>query len=332
MKAFVTGGTGFVGSHLVEQLLSLGEYEEVRVLVRNKEKWLKGLDYTPVKSSLEHVETIRESLQGVDILIHGAAVLHAPSYSDFFKANVEATKKLVELAVEAGVSNIIILSSLAAAGPTSQTPLTEKASLSPISAYGRSKKQMEEEIHQLYAERKWDNHPSLSIKIIRPPAVYGPRETDIYGLFKALNYRIAPVLGNPTKKTLSLVHVQDLVNGIVASRLYNPAGIHTYFLGGCEDGYSWNEIYKECATVLGKSHLRIRVPKGVLITIAKVAETMAPIFGVYPALNSDKAEELTRSWLCSSNKAREDWGYSPEISLREGLKSTLNWYKSNNWL
>ena len=77
MKAFVTGGTGFVGSHLVEQLLSLAEYAEIRVLVRNKEKWLKGLDYTPVKSSLEHVETIRKSLQGVDILIHGAAVLRS---------------------------------------------------------------------------------------------------------------------------------------------------------------------------------------------------------------------------------------------------------------
>ena len=66
-----------------------------------------------------------------------------------------------------------------------------------------------------------------------------------------------------------------------------------YFLGGSEDGYSWNEIYKECATILQKSHLRIRVPKGVLMTIAKVAETIAPIFGVYPALNPDKAEELT---------------------------------------
>ena len=211
MKAFVTGGTGFVGSHLVEQLLSLAEYAEIRVLVRNKEKWLKGLDYTPVKSSLEQVETIRESLQGVDILIHGAAVLHAPSYSDFFKANVEATKKLVELAVEAGVSNIIILSSLAAAGPSSQTP-HRKSSLVPHQRIRSFQKTNGKKKFINSFQRKWDNHPSLSIKIIRPPAVYGPRETDIYGLFKALNYHIAPVLGNPTEKTLSLVHVQDLVN------------------------------------------------------------------------------------------------------------------------
>ena len=332
MKAFVTGGTGFVGSHLVEHVLTLPECEEVRVLVRNKEKWLKGLDYTPVTSTLENLEPIKKELQGVDVLIHGAAILHAPSYSDFFKANVQATKNLIELAVESGISNIIILSSLAAAGPSSQTPLTEKAPLFPISAYGRSKKQMEEEIHRLYAEKNWANHPTLSIKIIRPPAVYGPRETDIYGLFKALNYRVAPILGNPTEKTLSLVHVQDLVKGIVASRLYDRAGIHTYFLGGSEDGYSWNEIYKECATILQKSHLRIRVPKGVLMTIAKVAETIAPIFGVYPALNPDKAEELTQSWLCSSNKAKEDWGYTPEISLNDGLRSTLTWYQKHNWL
>ncbi len=127
MKAFVTGGTGFVGSHLVEHLLKLPELEEVRVLVRNKEKWLKGLDYTPVKSTLENLEPIKKELHRVDVLIHGAAILHAPSYSDFFKANVEATLNLVELAVESGISNIIILSSLAATGPSSQTPPHRKS-------------------------------------------------------------------------------------------------------------------------------------------------------------------------------------------------------------
>tara|TARA_B100000900_G_C20589758_1_gene721131 strand:- start:999 stop:1997 length:999 start_codon:yes stop_codon:yes gene_type:complete len=332
MKAFVTGGTGFVGSHLVEHLLDLAEFEEVRVLIRNKEKWLKGLNYTPVKSTLENLEPIKNALHGVDVLIHGAAILHAPAYSDFYTANVEATKNLVELAVDAGISNIIILSSLAASGPSSQIPLTEETLLSPISAYGRSKKQMEEEIHRLFSEKNWAKHPTLSIKIIRPPAVYGPRETDIYGLFKALKYRVAPILGNPTEKTLSLVHVQDLVNGILAARLHNHAGINTYFLGGPEDGYSWNEIYTVCSVVLGKSFLRIRVPKGGLMTIAKMSETIAPIFGVYPALNIDKAKELTQSWLCSSNKAKKDWGYSPKISLIEGLRSTLNWYQTHNWL
>tara|TARA_B100000575_G_scaffold294643_1_gene312581 strand:+ start:16244 stop:17242 length:999 start_codon:yes stop_codon:yes gene_type:complete len=332
MKAFVTGGTGFVGSHIVEHLLDLAEFEEVRVLIRKEEKWLKGLNYTPVKSTLENLKPVKDALYGVDVLIHGAAILHASSYSDFFTVNVEATKNLVELAVDAGVSNIIILSSLAATGPSSQIPLTEQTLLSPISAYGRSKKQMEEEIHRLFTEKNWAKNPNLSIKIIRPTAVYGPRETDIYGLFKALKYRIAPIISNPIQKTISLVHVQDLVNGILTVRLYNHAGIHTYFLGGPEDGYSWNEIYKECSVILGKSFLRIRVPKVGLMAIAKMSETITPIFGMYPALNLEKAEELTQSWLCSSNKAKKDWGYSPKISLIEGLQSTLNWYQNHNWL
>jgi nucleoside-diphosphate-sugar epimerase len=325
MKAFVTGGTGFVGSHLVEALTASSAYSEVKCLVRSSDKWLTGMDFTRVKGDLFDLQTLTKALSDVDTLFHVAGITKAPQKKEFTRANVDATENLIRIAQKKGIKNIVVLSSLAAAGPSSGAPLNENSKMKPISLYGESKKEMEDVIHQITRDQD-------SIKIIRPPAVYGPREADIYTYFKAFNRGISPVIGNGNHPTLSLVYVTDLIDGIIKASQKTEPGVHTYFMGGHKNEYSWNQIGEVTSIVLNKKVVPIKLKPDWVKKIATVVETGASVFGKYPVLNKEKAKEMVHEWVCSSDKASKELGYAPSMDLQEGIARTIHWYKKHNWL
>jgi len=324
MKAFVTGGTGFIGSHLVERLIEDNSVKEVRCLVRNQEKWLAGKNYTRVSADLSKITVLKDSLEDVDTLFHLAAIVKAPTMKEFERANVEATETIIRIARKSGVKKIIVLSSLAAAGPSYGKPLTEDAPMMPVSMYGKSKKMMEEMIHAVQT-------PELSISILRPPAVYGPREDQIYTFFKLMNKRICPIVGDGNKPEISLVYVSDLIDGIILAANQRKPGIKTYFISGPEIN-NWNQIKNICSKVLGKKPVPLYIKSGWVKRIAGIVESTASVFGSYPVLNRDKANEMILEWTCTSQKAADELHYKPEISLEEGISRTIHWYKKHHWL
>ena len=325
MRAFVTGGTGFVGSHLVEALLASSTYKEVRCLVRKNEKWLSGKTYTRINGNLFDLKTIADALENVDVIFHVAGLVRAQSSKEFKKANVEATEHLIRMAQKKNITNIIVLSSLAAVGPSDETPLTENDLCKPISRYGKSKMEMENSIKRIVKEND-------SIKIIRPPAVYGPRETDIFTMFKTMKMGIFPMVGNGNHPKISMVYVLDLVEGILKSAFETNPGIHTFFMGGNSDRYSWNEIRIVSNSAFKKNTIPIKLKPIWVKKIATLVEGIASLFGKYPVLNKEKANEMSHEWVCSSVKAKEILHYSPSTSLEKGITETIEWYKNHNWL
>lgn len=324
MKAFVTGGTGFIGSHLVDQLLQDDSYSEVRCLVRSNDKWLENKPFTRVKGDLHDLQVLREAVDGVDVVFHLAGVVKAPDYQIFERANVEATENLVRIAQKRGVKKIVVLSSLAAAGPSENGPVTESDSMRPVSMYGRSKKAMEEMIHSVADE-------NTSVTILRPSAVYGPREDQIYSFFKMASKRICPIIGNGEHPRVSMVYVRDVVQGIEKAARQEETGIHTYFISG-EHIHNWNEIRDITTNVLGKKAVPVYVKPGVVKKIAGVIEKTASFFGTYPVINREKADELILEWICSIKKAQVELDYKPRYSLAEGISRTIHWYKMHHWL
>lgn len=324
MKAFVTGGTGFIGSHLVERLIEDNSVEEVRCLVRNKEKWLAGKSYTRVSADLSKITELKKSLEGINTLFHLAAIVKAPAMREYERANVEATESILRIARKSGVQKIIVLSSLAAVGPSNGEPLTEVAPMAPVSMYGKSKKKMEEMIHAIQT-------PDLSISILRPPAVYGPREDQIYTFFKLMNKRICPIVGDGKNPQISLVYVSDLIDGIMLAAKQKRPGVNTYFLSGPEI-VNWNQIKNISTKVLGKKPVPLYIKSGWVRRIAGFVESTASVFGYYPVLNRDKANEMILEWTCTSQKAADELQYKPEISLEEGISRTIHWYKKHHWL
>lgn len=324
MKAFITGATGFIGSHLADRLIADNAFSEVRCLVRSRDKWLEGKNFTRITGDLNDISALTKGIKGADIVFHLAAIVMAPTQKEFTQANVHATEDIIRIAQKNGVKNLVILSSLAAAGPSNGIPIDESRAFKPVSMYGRSKRDMEKAIHQI---AKDDD----SIKIIRPPAVYGPREDQIFTYFKTFKKGLSTIVGDGIHPRLSMVYVDDLVDGIIRSASKTEKGIHTYFITG-PDTYDWNQIHAVTSTVMGKNAFKLKIKPSLVKKVGSFIENIASLMGKYPVVNKEKTNELVLEWTCSSRKAERELDYSPKVSLQEGISRTIHWYQKHNWL
>lgn len=328
MIAFVTGGTGFVGSHLVEELLKRGH--EVRALTRGDLRWLAGLPVELVRGGLGDADALRDGCAGADLVYHVAGLTRAPSEDALVRANVDGTRAVLDATEAAGVRRVLVTSSQAAAGPSPvrdgrSVPSTEDDPPRPISAYGRSKAAME----GMVAKRIREGRGPDTV-VVRPPSVYGPREADIYTLLKAAARGLFPIVGDGRAPQLALVYIRDLVRGMADAAERAPGG-QMYFLGGPRN-YSWAEVRAAAAEALGRRVVRLNVPRALVGPLGAVAEGAGRLAGRYPPLNREKAREARATWLISSEKARRDFGYRPEVDVREGMQETIRWYRAEGWL
>lgn len=329
---FVTGGTGFVGSHLVEELLRR-KVGEVRCLVRTDPKWLSDLDVTYVQGDLSDVETLWSALDGVTHVYHVAGRTRAPNWDAFYEVNVQGTLNLMGAVKHAApdLDRVLVMSSLAAVGRCDQEMPTENVPLRPVSMYGRSKARMEETLRdphdmtESYAE-------ALPLTVVRPSAVYGPRDRDTLGYFQAVKRHVSPVLGGNGTRRLSLVHAKDLAEGMVAASLHPTAIGETYFLGS-ERPYAWRELKQATTAALETWAVTVPVPGPFVDVAAGVTEAWGMLTDTHPPFNRDKAREIRHACTaCSSKKARQDFGYRPDMSLQAGIRETTQWYEERGWL
>jgi len=321
---FVTGGTGFLGSHLVEGLLEAGA-ASVRCLVRTERKWLNGLPVEIVTGDLLDRPALERGVRGADVVFHVAALTRARTWAAFERANVTGTTRLLDTIAEANptLDRIVLTSSLAVVGRSDTAIADENTPLDPVSMYGRSKHLMEQ------AAQKWMNR--LDLVIVRPPPVYGPRETDIYSFFRTMKYGVCPIVGSESER-LSLVHVDDVVRGLLAAATAPDASGRAYFIGPSEH-VAWRDVRDAVRNVTGRPVVTVPVPKGLVRSIGAVVETIARPFGAYPPLNREKAEEITDACLmCDSSRAIREIGYSPSVDLESGIHRTIEWYRRNGWL
>ncbi|NND72478.1 MAG: NAD-dependent epimerase/dehydratase family protein [Rhodothermales bacterium] len=329
-RAFVTGGTGFVGSHLVEALLSRGY--SVACLVRNHPKWLQGLPVDFIRGDLSSTASLERALEDVTHVYHVAGLTRAANEAMLLHANVTGTVDLLKTIRRSAsnVERVLVTSSLAAVGFSERLIATEASPLRPISAYGRSKARMEDAIAALQKDRAWNDLP---VTIVRPPAVYGPREKDIFTFIRMLSLGVAPMVGSGALPELSLVYVVDLVEGMILAAESPEAAGKTYFMGS-EEQYSWKDVKQATQRALGKKRaLTIPVPRSIVPTIGSVVEFGGRIFGKLPPLNEEKAIEILKACkMCSSARAAQDFGYHQKTTLDAGLVETVEWYRQQGWL
>ncbi len=326
MRVFVTGGTGFVGSHVVERLLAVGHEPVCLVRKSSDVKHLEELGVELFEGSMSAPDELAEALAGVDAVIHIAGIIKARDYDEFYAVNGAASGQLAAVAAKAnrGLKRFVLVSSVAAQGPgDGSRGRAAGRDPEPVSHYGKSKLAGEQSVRE--------NCGDLPLTIVRPPVVYGPRDYGMLDVFKMAKLGIAPVYGKGDG-FLSVIHVDDLARSIVACIDQEHASGSVFTV---DDGaaYSWIELSEKIAGAFGKRARVIKLPPALFKTAASLSDGYGRVMGKAMMFSKDKFSEMRQaSWVCGHEVITDALGWEPEIELEHGAHQTAAWYVENNWL
>lgn len=326
-KLLITGASGFLGYHLVEEAVKQGF--EVTAAVR-KNSPVEQLKKFPIEFISLDYEDHRALLKNLtegnyDYIVHAAGATKANHAEDYDRVNAQYTQNLAQAAVAYGehLKKFVFISSLAAVGPLDNSfdTITEKKVSKPVTPYGKSK---------LLAEANLASFNTLPLIVLRPTAIYGPMERDLFLIVKSINRGLELYIGQ-IDQMLSFVHVKDVAR-VSLQALSSSIQKGTYNLsdGQRYDRYALTSILKNS---LHKKTIKIHLPIPVVKALAAVLEVFYSFSKKKPALNTEKMAELTaHNWVCSIDLLKKDIGYLPQYTLQTGMKETVEWYKTNKWL
>ncbi|MCB5943894.1 NAD(P)-dependent oxidoreductase [Acidocella sp. KAb 2-4] len=308
--AAVTGGTGFLGVHLVTALAQAGF--RLRLLARRAPAHpaFTGLTFATLRGSLEDEAALAELVRGADVVIHAAGVIKAHHHAAFLRANRDGTAAMARMATQiAPEAKFILISSLAAREPE-------------LSGYAFSKQAAEAEARQgLQAAR---------LAIIRPPAIYGPWDKETLALFKASLRPVAPLLGNGKA---AVIHAQDAAGAIAALAgekfrpgLFSLADEHP-------EGYTLRALLEEAARATGGKPRFLRLPAGLVMAAGLASELWGRTRATPPIFTRGKAREILHpDWSVRPDELLPREIYTPRFGLAEGFAHTAAWYRAAGWL
>jgi nucleoside-diphosphate-sugar epimerase len=328
MTILVTGGSGFLGSHIVEQLSQSGR--SVRALVRRSSdtKFLRTLSNVELfDGAVDDRQSLEKAVAGVEAVVHSAGLVKARSLDEFMRVNARGTEALLDacLTQQATLKRFVLVSSITAGGPSDAdgNPVPLDAIPRPVTDYGRSKLAAEQA-----ALAKKD---ALKITIIRPPAIYGPRDREILAFFKSIKLGVLPLLGSPNSK-LSMAYGPDCARACIrAIDVEVPSGS----IFAVDDGavHTMAELIREAEAAVGKrAFLRIPLPRRIVEGAALMSEAYGRATNRAVMLTRDKCNELFDQWVCDSSSTQRELGWAPSVTFSQGVQRTVDWYREAGWL
>ena len=301
MKLAVTGGTGFVGSHLVDAALAAGH--DIKALTRREQPPRDGVEW--IGGDLGSRDALEKLVDGADAIVHVAGTINAPNAAGFDKGNVAGTLAMLAAATAGGVRRFIHVSSLAAREPK-------------LSLYGASKARAEELVHS----------SGLDWAIVRPPAVYGPGDKETLELFRMAKLGLMLM---PPKGHVSVIHADDLARLLLA--LAGPATPPRILIeadDGKPGGWSHRQFARALAAAVGTRPAIISSP-GILLRLAARADHL--LRGEKAKLTVDRAAYFShRNWVVEPKRACPPQLWQPRIETMQGLAATADWYRAQGWL
>ncbi len=339
MRVLVTGASGFLGSHVAEQLLANGH--EVRCLVRRSSKvdHLKELQLTALKRSgeggklelcdgaIDDAGSLPDAVRGVEAVIHCAGVVKARNWEDFLRVNERGAIDLARAAIlhAPALRRFVHVSTAGVMGPSKKgEPHRPDGPTQPVTQYSKSKLAGEEGLRAMASE--------LPLTVIRPPAIYGPRDQEILAFFQAIRRtRTAVRLGN-SMQSVSLVYGADAADACIRAVSHHADSGSVYFV---DDGvvHSYQSMAETIAAAYGFRLLGTpSLPKSIVGLAARASEMFGKVKGQAVMFNRDKLGELLMEhFTVDSSATRRDLGWSPKVDFLEGAQRTAKWYREHGW-
>ena len=317
----LTGATGFIGSHLLETLANAGV--PCRVLARDRGRLTPcSGEVEVVVGDLESRAALERLVSGCPVVIHLAGLVRSGRRGSFFDVNHGGTIRLLEAAGRSARGcHFVQVSSQAAVGPCPLVTGKSPGGLpEPVSAYGRSK---------LAAEESVRNWTAGSWSIVRPPAVYGPRDTDVFQFFRLAVRGWLPLPAG--ERWVTMGHVSDVVRGILAAASLAPSGQILHL--GPPQPLLMTDMVRRLAAAGGLRARAVGVPGVVLRVMGRVGDCLH-LLGVHGvALTSDKVRELrARHWTLETGSSLRLLGLTGAVDFDEGAAATWAWYRQQGWL
>jgi len=301
MMLGITGGTGFVGSHLIEAALAAGH--RVKALTRREQPERSGVEW--VAGSLEDRPALHQLVTDADAIVHVAGVISAPDAAGFDKGNVEGTLAMLAAATAGGVHRFVHVSTLAAREPK-------------LSLYGASKARAEELVRS----------SGLEWSIVRPPAVYGPGDKETLELFRMAKLGLMLM---PPRGHVSLIHADDLARLLLAfAEPTAPSSILVEADDGRPGGWTHGQFARALGRAVGTSPAVVSTP-GVFLRLAARADQL--FRGPKAKLTMDRAAYFShRNWVVDPKLGVPADLWQAKIPAEQGLRETADWYRSKGWL
>ncbi len=327
MKVFLTGASGFVGSHVLDALID-GHHQVSILLQATSNTAFISRHLTAVTvhlGSLDDVPLLTRGMSGVEAVVHCAGKTKALKEAEFYRVNQGGTRNVVTAAnaCRESMRHLVYISSQAVSGPADlNRPAEETVEPHPVSVYGRSKWLGETEVRQ---------HCRVPWTVLRPAAVYGPRDTEFLPIFQKMKQRLMPLLSG-AKRPLNMVYGPDVAAAVLCCLLQEESRGRTYHVASeppCTD----EAFMEEIAAHLKVRPVRLRIPRWGLTLAAAIQETLSMATGRPHMLSRQKLPELLATgWVCSTEGIRRELGFTAPTCLREGVGRTIEWYRREGWL
>lgn len=325
-RVLITGASGFVGYHLIEEALRNGLEVYAAARKSSQTDHLKDLNIQYTYPDFTDIASLAGDLKEkqYDYIIHAAGITKARSQQEYNEINAGYTHNLASAVHESGINlkKFVLISSLAAVGPLNDLDgvITEDTASHPITAYGRSK---------LLGEEKLKAFDELNYTILRPTGVYGPRDRGIFIFFKQVANGLEPYIGN-VEQHFSFIYVKDLAQAAIKALYAGNRQTYNLSDGKFYDRYQLANMIK---VVLNRKTVKIHLPVSFVKFIAHIAEKYGSLANKAVILNVEKLSELTAvNWYCDITRAKTELGFDPQYDLRSGVAESLDWYRANKWL
>ncbi|MEO6549701.1 MAG: NAD(P)-dependent oxidoreductase [Ferruginibacter sp.] len=325
-SVLITGASGFLGYHMIVAAIENGFNVYAAIRKNSEIQHLKHLPLQYLTLNYEDADAMNKQLvdNKINYIIHAAGVTKAPRQEAYDLVNATFTLNLARAAELSGnhFKKLVFVSSLAAVGPLSDDhhKITEQTLPNPVTAYGRSKLLAEQGLSTI----------AIPSTILRPTAIYGPRDKDIFIMIKTVNKGFDPYIGK-AGQSLSFVHAKDVADLAVAALNKEKAlGVFNVTDGNSYNRYQLSDIVKK---IVKKKAIRFHIPMPLVKVLAYVLETTNGWLKKPSVISREKLHELAaRNWVCDISKAKNELSFAPKFDLQSGLEDSIAWYAKNKWL